>query len=408
MGTLTLEGLTVRHGKAAVGAGVQNWGTLNVLHSTFLENVATVEGGAIDNVSSTNISNSTFSGNSANYGGGLMNNSGTAVITNSTFSGNTATVWGGALATYDGADSPPDTTVYNTIMANSSATEDCYQGDTGALNGSNNIIEDDATGYASCVWIITLAADPNLGSLTGAPPYFPLLAGSPAIDAGDPTRCSNAPVLGFSQNGIPRPQGPRCDIGAFELPQTNKTIKSTGTRDGWVLESTETSSEGGTKNVAATSFRLGDAAADKQYRSILSFSTATLPDDAVITSLQLKIRRAALTGSNPFASLGTIRVDMRRGAFGSSAELQLVDFQAAAHKANAASIPNVSSVGWYSKTLPSSNFSYINKTGVTQFRLRFATDDNDDLAADYLSFYSGEAASANRPALILTYYDPTP
>jgi hypothetical protein len=31
----------------------------------------------------------------------------------------------------------------------------------------------------------------------------------------------------------------------------------------------------------------------------------------------------------------------------------------------------------------------INKTGTTQFRLRFQKDDNDDLAADYLKFYSG-------------------
>jgi hypothetical protein len=28
--------------------------------------------------------------------------------------------------------------------------------------------------------------------------------------------------------------------------------------------------------------------------------------------------------------------------------------------------------------------------GLTQFRLRHETDDNDDLSADYLSFFSGD------------------
>ena len=38
-----------------------------------------------------------------------------------------------------------------------------------------------------------------------------LLAGSPAIDAGDPAICG-----GIDQRGIARPQGTNCDIGAFE------------------------------------------------------------------------------------------------------------------------------------------------------------------------------------------------
>jgi hypothetical protein len=38
--------------------------------------------------------------------------------------------------------------------------------------------------------------------------------------------------------------------------------------------------------------------------------------------------------------------------------------------------------------------------------LRFEIDDNDDLGADYLSFYSGSAAEADRPELVVTYYVP--
>src|SRR5262249_52788808 len=39
-----------------------------------------------------------------------------------------------------------------------------------------------------------------------------LLSGSPAIDAGDPATCPAT-----DQRGVVRPQGPACDIGAFEL-----------------------------------------------------------------------------------------------------------------------------------------------------------------------------------------------
>jgi hypothetical protein len=45
-----------------------------------------------------------------------------------------------------------------------------------------------------------------------------LLAGSPAIDAGDPAGCTDnfGKVLSADQRGTARPQGPRCDIGAYE------------------------------------------------------------------------------------------------------------------------------------------------------------------------------------------------
>ncbi|MBE3065925.1 MAG: hypothetical protein IMZ73_00635, partial [Chloroflexi bacterium] len=81
------------------------------------------------------------------------------------------------------------------------------------LSGGNNIIETTTT----CNSIATIASDPNLGSLTGSPAYFPLNAGSPAIDAGDNAICSASPVNGLDQRGIARPQGVYCDIGSFEL-----------------------------------------------------------------------------------------------------------------------------------------------------------------------------------------------
>jgi hypothetical protein len=59
---------------------------------------------------------------------------------------------------------------------------------------------------------------------------------------------------------------------------------------------------------------------------------------------------------------------------------------------------------WYSKSFGAANFQYISVDGVTQFRLRFAMDDNNDFGADYLKIYSGNALDTDRPQLVVEYY----
>ncbi len=84
-----------------------------------------------------------------------------------------------------------------------------------------------------------------------------------------------------------------------------KMTFTTTADDGWVLESSELSSRGGTMNAGATTFILGDNAADKQYRSILSFNTAGLPDNAVITRVRFRVKRHSVTGTILFPPMVT-------------------------------------------------------------------------------------------------------
>lgn len=187
------------------------------------------------------------------------------------------------------------------------------------------------------------------------------------------------------------------------------TLRSQGINDGWTLESTETSNVGGSKDNTATTFRLGDDASNRQYRTILSFNTASLPDIAVITKVTLKIKRSgAPVGTNPFTILGKLLVDTRKPYFGGSVGLAISDFQAAAGKSNIGFIPNAPVNNWYTKVWSTDTFfSHINLTGSTQFRLRFTTDDNNDNGADFISFFSGNYATASaRPTLIIEYYVP--
>ncbi len=158
-------------------------------------------------------------------------------------------------------------------------------------------------------------------------------------------------------------------------------------------------------DASAAVFKLGDNAYDRQFRAILSFNTGSLPDDALIVSVRLQIRKAGQAGADPFDTLGNIVVDVRKWAFAGNPALEWKDFQAAASRNAALTIPKKPVSGWYVGRLSAANFGNINLTGMTQFRLRFAKDDNDNSLADLLRFYSGDykANLAYRPRLIITY-----
>lgn len=190
------------------------------------------------------------------------------------------------------------------------------------------------------------------------------------------------------------------------------SVRSNGTNDGWVLESGENSGQGGSKNSNAPTFNLGDDLQDRQYRSVLHFPTSYLPDNAVITMAILIIKKQGLVGTDPFGTHQNISIDIRSGPFGSIGPfgfsgLQLEDFQAPATQNSVGIIQNNSVGGWFWAALDTISLPIINRTGVTQLRLSFQTDDNDDLGDDYLLFYSGNHdVLAERPHLLIEYYVP--
>ena len=209
---LALNSLTLINGRPSTivnGGAILNRGTLTVTQSTFDGNMTTVAGaggGAIFNLGTSSVAtiqNSTFvNGESSN--GGALYNLGTLTVDNSTFAGN--------KTTSAGADIHNQGTLHirNTIMADkaaSSVSVSCFNAGTIATN-INNLIED-----GSCSPAVT--GDPNLAPLqdnSGNTQTMALLAGSPAIDAGD-----NASCLSVDQRGVSRPQGSACDIGAYEF-----------------------------------------------------------------------------------------------------------------------------------------------------------------------------------------------
>lgn len=231
-GNLTLNGVTLSNGDSTTGGNdggaIFSSGTLTVLNSTFSGNVSNAGGSALFNrgqfggpggilnltsstlsgntgspaletccIGTTTVTNSTVSGNSA---GGIMNRSGSLIVSYSTIASNTGT---GIIQD----DTTIAATLNNTIIANN--TTNCT-GNGAFTNGGNNR---QFPGTTCGVGITT--ADPLLGPLAnngGPTQTMALLTGSPAIDAGNNALC---PVT--DQRGTARPQGPTCDIGAFEL-----------------------------------------------------------------------------------------------------------------------------------------------------------------------------------------------
>jgi len=344
----------------------------------------------MENLSSNpTLTNVTFSGNSAHSGGGMYNSGSSPTLTNVTFSGNSATFSGGGLV--------------NASSSNPIITNSILYGDTGGeiSNSSSSATVTYSIVQGGYAGTGNLNADPLLGALannTGFTKTMALKNGSPAIDSGNDANCSAA-----DQRGVTRPQGAHCDRGAYEVSPT-LNLKSTSANDGWVLESTETSGAGGTMNTAGTTFNLGDDAANKQYRSILSFNTSSLPDNAVILKVTLKVKKnSVIGGGDPLSLFQGFKVDIKNGTFGTAA-LELGDFNAAASQTYGPFSPPLSA-GWYSLSLTSGK-GYVNKVGNTQFRLYFSLDDNNNSVANFLKLYSGNAAATDRPQLIIQYYLP--
>jgi hypothetical protein len=151
---------------------------------------------------------------------------------------------------------------------------------------------------------------------------------------------------------------------------------------------------------------LGDDGSDRQYRMILDFDTASLPNGAVVVDVTLLLKRQGITGTNPFTTHGLLKVDIVAGAYTNDRMLERFDFHAVGSAGNVGRFIKTPMNDWYRAPLRATAFPWINRVGPTQLRLRFDLDDNDDMGADYISFYTGEAGPAAAPALTVLYWVP--
>jgi hypothetical protein len=238
----------------ALGGGVLDigGGTWTITGSTFTGNSASghntsanatnIYGGAMGENGGATITmlNTTIVGNSlTNTAAGLVSGAGlfgegggTWTLRNVTVAGNT--VNGGTGATGGGVAATSGFYVLvNSIVANNTAPSrpDC---DTAGNQFSSvtslghSLLEDTTgCGFTSGPGDIT-GQDPKLDALAGnggPTKTAALLPGSPAIDKGDPAAPGTTTTAceATDQRAVARPQGPACDIGAFEVGVTTTT-----------------------------------------------------------------------------------------------------------------------------------------------------------------------------------------
>jgi hypothetical protein len=260
-GSATVEDSAIAGNTASSGGGLLNTGgTMRVARSTVADNAVAFNGGGIFNSDGAlTVLSSTLNGNSASDpnggGGGIYNGidvaaASTLELTNSTMTANVADAFGGAIINVGTA-----VISRSTLSGNSAASGGgIFNGNSGPIVGSATLAAtiDAGNGGGNCSGVGTTSSNgfnvvgpdcafasigdrtvADTASAIGIAPLadnggptrtMALLPPSPAVDAiplgilsqdGTLELCS---LLGSTdQRGVARPQGPACDVGAFEL-----------------------------------------------------------------------------------------------------------------------------------------------------------------------------------------------
>ncbi|MGH2662900.1 MAG: choice-of-anchor Q domain-containing protein [Actinomycetota bacterium] len=236
---LTASDLSIRGGNAvgmqaaAIGNG---GGTVNLTGVLLVGNKADNGGGAIltEDTGSVNLTNVTISGNETGQSGGGLQIAGvgtTATLNNVSIVENVADSEGDGNGDGGGIWVVGATVnLVNTIVAanydrspgNAVNHPDCSGPVTS--QGYNLIGETNGCTITGTATGNVLNQNPQLEPLRdngGSTETHALKQQSPAVDAGNPAApgSSGTACAPTDQRGVARPQGPRCDIGGFELQQ---------------------------------------------------------------------------------------------------------------------------------------------------------------------------------------------
>ena len=160
------------------------------------------------------------------------------------------------------------------------------------------------------------------------------------------------------------------------------------------------------ETILGTQLAFGNQSSEGEVSSILSFNTEALPDNAIITEARLFLTRASQLNQNPILTYGAgnISMDIKSGNFGNNSDVELIDFSDSADAENIACLVGTAETNDYKirfEMNDSASLSFINKTGLTQFRIK--VNSYDSLASNVLYFYGSDAGGTNMPILDIKY-----
>ncbi len=244
--TVNFNALTVAHSFSNLGALSVRYANVNVTNCTFNDNSSNSPGAALNLTESTNtsVANCTFFNNSASYGGGIFivgvpNGAPSAVrVYSSTFYNNHGTFGTGTyqLAAADIYASSATAEIRNTVLINTDfraypeTPEDNAQGLTYADKSDIcNVDIDSQTFNATQASAEAVNLDNTLRDNGGSAKTLALLPGSVAINTGNNSAATAAPVNNQDQRGYVRirPDDSTCDVGAYESGSTGSLVVNT-------------------------------------------------------------------------------------------------------------------------------------------------------------------------------------
>ncbi|MCB1921848.1 MAG: right-handed parallel beta-helix repeat-containing protein, partial [Candidatus Competibacteraceae bacterium] len=224
-GTATITNTVIDSNQTggSYGGGIYAGSTLTITNSTLSNNGSFGCGGGIyinSGSKTVNITNSTLSGNVAHTnGGGICNSSGNVTVTNSTLTANLAIQYGGGISGFTSGF-----TLHNSIVAGNTALNGPeIVGNSDAESASSLFGENGVSGVQGLTPPATEVIAGPLSSVigpladNGGPTQtHALVAGSPAINAGDNSLIPAGITTDQRGDGFPRIVGGTVDIGAIE------------------------------------------------------------------------------------------------------------------------------------------------------------------------------------------------
>jgi len=294
---------------------------LTIDNSSFISNIAKTHGGAIRDAyySTTNVNNSTFSKNKAGSGGAISADlSSYLYVNSSTITSNEANT-GSGIYIEGFVDRK---FIKNSIVANNIGIPDIS---LNFVSLGYNILQENISDFFTPQSGDQLGVLPMLGSLTEYAPnkyIHPILPGSPAIDAGNPTGCTNHDdvLLTTDQTEATRVVDGNldlssvCDIGAVEYvysptlvysPISNLRTTESGNMVEVQVSLTEAPAAGVTANFAVSDSTEVSISASSLFFDTLNWDTSqsiiiTGLDDALADgSVDLIVEADALISADP-------------------------------------------------------------------------------------------------------------
>jgi hypothetical protein len=208
-GNLTLEGLTIRHGRGQSGGGglINQGGVATISDTVFTDNTNGGEGGGLANYGGiVTIAESVFRDNGTVVGGGgLFNQEGTVTILRSTFTRNEAAL-GGGLLTLGGVVTISDSAFVENGAGDSGGAGLATSGgqlritnSTFARNSTSNGTGGLSLDGAAIILNSTIAENTGLfvGGLSAGPAVTlqnTILAHNQPLSSGTPADCAGTPV----------------------------------------------------------------------------------------------------------------------------------------------------------------------------------------------------------------------